>query len=412
MSFPLAPPAGMRDLLPPEAASRSALTSRLTERFTSWGYQLVTTPPFEHAEVIERGLDGFDRRDLFRFVEPETGEVALLRPDITPQIARIVATQLAGRPLPYRLCYRGSVVRRRRFRARTQRLMAQVGVEHLGTPGADADVEVMRLAASAVERAGLEDFELVLALVGPARRALLRLSGEPREEAERALSRKDRAGLASVLKGADEETRRTLMGVAGLYGEPEAVLKAARKVLRSDEDKLALRQLRAILRPLDGRRISVDLGEVRGMSYYTGVSFSLLARGPGSPIASGGRYDGLIGRFGDALPATGFALDVGNLERALDEAGVARASSPQARFVVLGKRDERIGVARKLREAGHVAAVQDGGVRAALDYAAAWGYDAVVRCGADVTRVADRATRSARSRDWDSVARWARRGRN
>ena len=78
-SILLAPPAGMRDLLPPEASARAELSSKLTRLFTRWGYQLVTTPPFEHAEVIERGLDALDRRDLLRFVDPSTGEVALLR---------------------------------------------------------------------------------------------------------------------------------------------------------------------------------------------------------------------------------------------------------------------------------------------------------------------------------------------
>src|SRR5690606_5556749 len=138
MSFPLAPPSGMRDLLPPEAAARSWLSRRVTQVFEAWGYELVTTPPFEHAEVIERGLETVDRRDLLRFVEPESGEVALLRPDITPQIARIVATRLADRPPPFRLCYAGSVIRQRRGRARKQRQIVQAGVEHVGG-GDEAD---------------------------------------------------------------------------------------------------------------------------------------------------------------------------------------------------------------------------------------------------------------------------------
>ena len=99
----LAPPAGMRDLLHPESDARRALGARLLRTFALHGYDLVTTPPFDHAEVLERGLAAVDRRDLLRFVEPETGEVALLRPDITPQIARIVATRLADRPAPWRL---------------------------------------------------------------------------------------------------------------------------------------------------------------------------------------------------------------------------------------------------------------------------------------------------------------------
>src|SRR6185369_5278011 len=109
----LAPPAGMRDLLWPESGARRALGATLMRTFALYGYELVTTPPFEHADVLERGLAAVDRRDLLRFVEPETGEVALLRPDITPQIARIVASSLRARPGPWRLAYDGTVVRRR-----------------------------------------------------------------------------------------------------------------------------------------------------------------------------------------------------------------------------------------------------------------------------------------------------------
>ena len=108
--LPMTPPGGMRDLLPPASMTRTLLWQRLMETFDLYGYQRVTTPPVEYAEVIERGLGTVDRRDLVRFVEPDSGEVALLRPDITPQIARIVATRLQDRPAPWRLCYEGTIV--------------------------------------------------------------------------------------------------------------------------------------------------------------------------------------------------------------------------------------------------------------------------------------------------------------
>ena len=94
--LPLAPPAGMRDLLPPDAEHRAQLASQVAATFASYGYERVATPPFEHADVLERGLWNVERRSLLRFVEPETGEVALLRPDITPQIARILSQRLGA----------------------------------------------------------------------------------------------------------------------------------------------------------------------------------------------------------------------------------------------------------------------------------------------------------------------------
>ena len=128
-------PKGMGDLLPPEANARRALTRVVLGTFELSGYDLITTPLFEHAAVVERGTDALDPRDLLRFVEPESGEVAVLRPDITPQIARVIATRMLKHPAPWRLCYEGRVIRRRRGRARSHQQVTQAGVECIGIAG-------------------------------------------------------------------------------------------------------------------------------------------------------------------------------------------------------------------------------------------------------------------------------------
>ncbi|MCC6876930.1 MAG: ATP phosphoribosyltransferase regulatory subunit, partial [Sandaracinaceae bacterium] len=274
IAVPLAPPTGMRDLLPPDAAARGALAGTLTATFASYGYQLVTTPPFEHAEVIERGLDTIDRRDLLRFVEPESGEVALLRPDITPQIARIVATRLADRPPPFRLCYAGSLIRQRRGRARTQRQIMQAGVEHLGPSSApgQADAEVIAIAVEAARRTGLTALHLELHLVGLARAAIHELPEASRDAASAALSRKDRVELEAIVRraGADRAAGRRLARASELYGEL-SLLEEARRVFPGREARAALDELEAVASKLAGMgvaggglELSVDLGEVRG----------------------------------------------------------------------------------------------------------------------------------------------------
>src|SRR5258707_6160926 len=160
LNYPL--PAGMRDLLPPEALRRRRLSWRLLDHFALYGYELVTPPAFELADVLERGLGTLDPRDVLRFVEPESGEVAALRPDVTPQIARMAATRLADRPPPMRLCYEGTVLRRRQERARKHRQIPQAGVELLGGGGPEGDIELMEVAAGAARAAGLADFVLDL----------------------------------------------------------------------------------------------------------------------------------------------------------------------------------------------------------------------------------------------------------
>src|SRR5580698_1050192 len=148
-------PAGMRDLLPEEAAMRRTLARCVLDRFALHGYAVVTPPVFEFAEVLERGLGTLDPADVLRFVEPESGEVAALRPDMTPQIARMVATRLGKEPRPIRLCYEGTIVRRRQGRARRHRQVPQAGVELYGAAGQGGDLEVLELAASVMAALGL-----------------------------------------------------------------------------------------------------------------------------------------------------------------------------------------------------------------------------------------------------------------
>ena len=384
---PLAPPAGMRDLLYPASIMRRALGRALTDTFALWGYELLTTPPFEHAEVMERGLSTLDRRDLVRFVEPETGEVALLRPDITPQIARIVATRLADRPPPFRLSYEGSVIRRRRGRARRHRQIAQAGVEHIGSNGVEADSEIIELALRACEAVGLDAATIELGQASIGREALARVPEAHREKAAAALGRKDGKELEAALRAGDVRAadRRVLLSLLDLWGGVE-VLEAADGLLTGCGPAIerALAELVGLVDRLASvglaHRIGIDLGELRGMSYYTGVSFTILAEGPGEPVGAGGRYDNLLGGFGRPAPATGFAIDLDNLEWAL-----ARADRPflvelPLRVAVLGTdADACAAVADALRRQGvSVASLPSRPEGDALAFARAWGYDAAL----------------------------------
>lgn len=418
--MPLAPPAGMRDLLPPHAAARRRLARAIAESFASYGYELVTTPPFEHAEVIERGLDTVDRRELLRFVDSDTGEVALLRPDITPQIARVVATRLLDRPPPYRLAYEGHVIRRRRGRARRQRQIAQAGIECIGLGGPGADVEVIELASRTLERLGLRGYRIELGLSPVARNALTAMPDALRGEAAEALSRKDRSALEALTAraGVRGRARSTLLAMVELWGGRD-VLDEARRIFpgRDSAERLdALAELHARLMTHGlGDRVMLDLGEIRGFGYYTGPSFTLLAEGPGEAIGGGGRYDDLLGRFGAPFPATGFGLDLDHLEWALASESVPASDEGPARCAVRGADHRAVQrAASALRAAGLVVAtLPESDDEGALAFARAWGYDAVVSVSNKKTLGARRLSDGAIARwnvdaDAAALARWAR----
>ena len=368
----------MRDLLPDEAQSRRAIARKVLDGFALHGYALVTLPAFELAEVLERGLGTLDPADVLRFVEPESGEVAALRPDMTPQIARLIATRLHDAPPPFRLCYEGTVLRRRSGRAHKRRQIPQVGVELAGLAGPDGDLELLSVAANALRTAGLERFTIDLGDAGIVRALLADAAPGVAERVSEAMSRKDEAELAEIVKESGGTTAHgtALCTLLSLHGGADALVEGAR-LLAKTPARDAVARLRtlydaAIAREL-GPHLQLDLGEVRGFAYYSGPIFHLYAPGPGEAIGSGGRYDDLLARFGAPMPAVGFALDLDRLSVALHAAGAA--PTPPERVIVVGLPDDpRVA---ELRARG-VAAIAMVDVTKAREYARAWGFTHVL----------------------------------
>ncbi len=357
----------MRDLLPEEAAERRALARSVLGRVALYGYSVVTLPVFEFAEVLERGLGQLDPSDVLRFVEPESGEVAALRPDMTPQIARVVATRLRDRPPPFRLAYEGTVVRRRSGRARKHKQIPQVGVELAGVAGPEGDLELLSLAADALRAAGLERFTIDVGDAGIVRALLAPYPPEERDVLSDALARKDEAAVR------DPVLRATL----ALCGGRDALVEGTRLLAKTPAAAPAARLLAlydaAVTRGL-GAHLVADVGEVRGFAYYTGAMFHAYAAGTGDAIGSGGRYDELLARFGFDLPAAGFALDLDRSRAARIAAGIAEP--PPVRVAVVGNPSSEARVA-ELRARG-VVAVRSGARAETLAWARVWGFSHVL----------------------------------
>jgi ATP phosphoribosyltransferase regulatory subunit len=361
----------MRDFLPPEARRLSDLSRLLLGSFELFGYELVTLPVFEYEEVLVKGLGALDPEEVLRFVEPESGEVVALRPDMTPQLARVVATRLAQATPPIRLSYTGSVLRRRRERARRHRQIFQAGIELIGLDGPAGDLEALEVACAAARAVGLCDFVLDL---GHARIAFALLEGvEPQRQraAVEALHLKDRSELerAAAAAGLGAREQAALGALSELHGGAE-VLKNAARVLGGTRAEPGLVELSRVLEEVTRRGLApsvvVDLGETRNFAYYTGTTFQLHAHGPGVPIASGGRYDGLLGGFGRPLPAFGFAFGLDDLVWAL---GDGRRADTQPRLLLTGG---AAGLAVGLRQRGIRCAA--GPDQDPLAYAGTWRY--------------------------------------
>jgi ATP phosphoribosyltransferase regulatory subunit len=381
-------PSGMRDLLPPETIARRAIARAFLGRAELFGYEPIIPPAFEYAETIERGLGTLDPREIVRFVEPETGEVVALRPDVTPQIARLVATRLSSRPGPYRLAYDASVLRRRAgSRARTHRQIPQIGVELIGVDGPDGDLELLVLAATSLQSMGLGAFAIDLGHAEIVRSLLVRASPNEAAAIADALATKDGARLAAAASSLDAPLRDAILALPEAHG-PVSMLDALPRALSKSPAAPSIAALRDLVDRLaralsDGgvasAALAVDLGEVRGHAYYTGPFFQILAEGPGTAVGGGGRYDGLLSRFGRTLPATGLALDVDALTWALRVVGSPLLRT--SRRCVVIDRESAAAFAERLRARGVPAVI----VREvdADAFARAWAYDVIVSLRAD-----------------------------
>lgn len=318
----------MRDWLPRETHRRGRVSDRLMQNLDLFGYQPVEVPQFEYASVWQAASpqSGAQIDGVMKFVEAESGEVVALRPDVTPQIARLVASRFGEGPWPARLCYRATVTRHRRERGRLSRQVTQVGFELIGRDEVGGDLEVLEAATSGLRSAGLEAFTVDLAHAQIAGSLLETLSQERRADVLECLVVKDSKRLETLTQnaGLTGPVRNALIALPELYGGEE-LWPRAEKALANTPAAEPLQSLKAIWGAATAAqlapRIVVDLGETRDFHYYTGAMFHLLAEGPGEPLGSGGRYDHLFERFDASMPAAGFAYDLSNVCWALDAAG-------------------------------------------------------------------------------------------
>jgi ATP phosphoribosyltransferase regulatory subunit len=401
----------MRDFAPRAAASRRRIAETLLEVFEQWGFARVITPAFEYEEVLALGLGGAGRAAAIRFVEPSSGQVVALRPDITPQIARLIATRFRDEPGPVRLSYEGTVVRLERA-GKGQRELIQAGVELAGVGSPAGDVEVIALGVAALRAAGLPQPTIDLGHLGLAREVLaaLELPEAVVAEARRRIAKRDASGLEEILRDARGSAAAVRFAalLPELSGSP-AVLETATKRAPTPGIKRALADLAAIVAAIEARgldaRLHVELGEVRGFDYYTGVRFQAFVPGASDAVLAGGRYDNLLARYGRPSPAVGFAIDVeaaaGALEAGSDQTAdgadaPVELSDGAGGVLVCGPLVAANEAAEELRRRGKRAVAELSGLEgeALAAYARRWGFTEVVRAG---SRAADSRATARRS---------------
>ena len=306
-------PPGTRDVLPDEMRELRRLNLSLIEVFERHGYGEVRTPTIEHDEVMARG-DGRTARSAYRFFD-ERGELLALRSDMTVPIARLVASRYAQAEPPFRFSYVASAYRAVRPQRGQMREFMQAGVELIGAPAPEGTAEVIEVLGSALEAAGLNRAVIGLGDADLYRQLLaeMGIEGDAREKLLGKLAAHDLVGLEAELASAEgigAAELETLVRLSQLRGGAE-VLEEARE-LGGEAVSRATARIQGTIDALEarnaGRRVLVDLGLLRDLGYYSGAILEVYDPALGHVLGGGGRYDGLMARFGIDLPAAGFAL--------------------------------------------------------------------------------------------------------
>jgi ATP phosphoribosyltransferase regulatory subunit len=354
-------PKGAKIYLPDEAARKRHVETGLLRVFAAWGYREIVTPSFEYFDVLAVGTDVELQEKMFKLVDRETGRMLALRADVTPQIARIVATRLRDAPRPIRLAYLTNVFRYDDPQVGRYREFYQAGVELVGLAKPEADAEMIAMTVEGLRVLGLERFQIDVGQAEFVRGLLdeIKTDRAHLRELGLALSRKEASALERLIAeiAPAAHVADALLALPTLVGRDEALARAGR-LARNARSERALENLSEVYRLLRvyglHDAVILDLGEVRGFDYYSGVHFEAYVAGLGASICGGGRYDQMLGRFGYDCPATGFAFDVGRALLAMETQGVA-VPLPGPDFFIIDFTPEKtaaLSLSRRLRDRG------------------------------------------------------------
>ncbi len=315
MNKTIGTPEGTRDRLFVECAAFRSVEQAATEVFRRQGYCEMTTPNVEYYDLITAAGQPISQESMMKTVE-RTGRILVMRPDCTVAMGRVAATKLRDLPRPLRLYYNQMVFRSDEVNTGARTEIDQCGAELIGASGLRADLEVISLAIAALDACGLQDCHLELGHAGyfSALAEALNLPEDVETQLKASLETKTFTAYTGMLEPyRDTPAGRALGALPRLYGG-EAVLEEAGALCPDPKAAETLRYLETLYRVLQdaglGERVQFDMGLVQTIEYYTGIVFRGYSRGAAGNVLSGGRYDRLIGCYGQDIPAAGFALDV------------------------------------------------------------------------------------------------------
>ncbi|PWQ99039.1 ATP phosphoribosyltransferase regulatory subunit [Leucothrix pacifica] len=316
-------PDGINESLPAEADALETMRRELLNLYRGWGYRFIMTPLVEYLESLSIAMGSQLDLQTFKITDQTNGRLMGVRADITPQVARIDSHRMSMvEGQPNRLCYMGSVLRTHSEVAGGSRSPIQIGAELFGHEGLESDYEVIKLMLETLSVAGARSVLLDLGHVGVLRGLIAKIGLTDAEQAVYLdmLARKSLPEISHWIKQSDFDgaSSELLSCLPNLHGGVEILETATQQLNKAGDNVLAaidyLQQLITRLqKDYPELAINIDLAEMRGYTYHTGIVYSAYAAGSPREVARGGRYDGIGEYFGNARPATGFTSNLRTL---------------------------------------------------------------------------------------------------
>lgn len=312
-------PDGVRDIYSAEYRKKNELENKLQKVFGLYGYHNVQTPMFEYFDVFGKEVGTIPSKELYKFFDRE-GNTLVLRPDITPSIARMATTLYDTEKLPIRLCYKGNTfINHSSYRGRLHET-TQAGAELIGLDSVEADAEMVAMAVESLKEVGLGDFQIHIGNVEFFESFITEtgLDKEKELKLREFISNRNYFGVDELLQNANtkETTKVAFQVLPELIGGVE-ILREAKKYALNSRTLDALKRLEALYELLTAygveKYVTFDLSMSGTYGYYTGIIFHGYTYGTGDAIVKGGRYDHLLEKFGKASPSIGFVIVVDEL---------------------------------------------------------------------------------------------------
>ena len=353
-------PEGVRDIYSLEYGKKSVLEEKLQKVFHLYGYHDIQTPTFEYFDVFGKEIGTTPVKELYKFFDHE-GNTLVLRPDITPSIARAAMTVFDTDNLPIRLCYKGNTfVNQSSYQGRLHE-NTQAGAELIGIDSVEADAEMVVMAVDSLREVGLEEFQIHIGSVDFFESLIeeTALSSEKETRLRELISNRNYFGVEELLEQAQVKVtaKTAILVLEELIGGAE-VLKEAKKIALNNKTLDAVRRLEELHSLLVSygvdKYVTFDLSMRGNYDYYTGIIFRGYTYGTGDAIVKGGRYDHLMEKFGKESPSIGFVIVVDELMNAFARQKLEIPYKPKNTMILYesNRQADAIKLAKEFRSSG------------------------------------------------------------